>query len=458
VSAPGDADAWAFKSAAAGIEWPAVAAPDRAALIGVLHQLEHSQWLAAERLDALQMRQVDAVARHAHASVPFYRERWRGIYDPPRPLTRERFADLPLLSRRELQDGFEALRSEAVPAGHGAVGEARSSGSTGIPIRILKTQLSLLFWSAFALRDHLWHRRDLRGKLAAIRLGKTPGRFANWGQATQGLVETGPAVVLSASEDIEAQVRWLEREQPDYLLTYPSIVRELARRSLETGSGLRLRDVRTFGELLAPETRELCRRAWNVAVTDAYSAEELGYLALQCPLLEHYHVQSEGVLVEVLDQHGRPCAPGEVGRVVVTGLHNFAMPLVRYELGDFAEVGEPCACGRGLPVLRRIAGRVRNMLVTSSGERYWPALGDRRFFEIAPVRQRQVVQKEFDLLEVRLVVASPLTPMQEQRLRELILSGLPPGLRLQFSYRREIPRGAGGKFEDFVSEVSARPV
>jgi phenylacetate-CoA ligase len=87
-----------------------------------------------------------------------------------------------------------------------------------------------------------------------------------------------------------------------------------------------------------------------------YSANETGYLALQCPLSGHYHVQSETVLVEVLDEVGRACRPGETGAVVVTPLQNFAMPLLRYSLGDFAEVGSPCACGRHLPVLKEILG------------------------------------------------------------------------------------------------------
>ena len=83
-----------------------------------------------------------------------------------------------------------------------------------------------------------------------------------------------------------------------------------------------------------------------------YSCEEAGYIALQCPQAEHYHCQSESVLVEVLDDEGRPCTPGQVGKVVLTALHNFAMPLIRYENQDYAEVGPPCACGRGLPVKR----------------------------------------------------------------------------------------------------------
>src|SRR3546814_13116510 len=90
------------------------------------------------------------------------------------------------------------------------------------------------------------------------------------------------------------------------------------------------------------------------------------YLALQCPEHEHYHVQSEAVLLEVLDEEDRPCRPGEVGRVVVTPLTNFAMPMIRYAVGGLAAVGAPCPCGRGLPVLTRILGRARDKIGRAS--------------------------------------------------------------------------------------------
>src|SRR3546814_10844500 len=109
----------------------------------------------------------------------------------------------------------------------------------------------------------------------------------------------------------------------------------------------RLREVRTLSELLPPETRRLCRDVWGLKIADLYSTQEAGYLALQCPEHEHYHVQSEAVLLEVLDEEDRPCRPGEVGRVVVTPLTNFAMPMIRYAVGDLDEVGAPCPCGRG---------------------------------------------------------------------------------------------------------------
>jgi phenylacetate-CoA ligase len=445
---------WQFESAPPGATWPAITSSGAAAVLGILFQLESSQWLPADRLQQLQLRQLENLLRHAYATVPYYRASWAGKFDPQQPLTIERLSALPLLSRRDLQGRFEELKSAAVPAEHGGTQETRSSGSTGAPVRVLKTQLLQLLWRSFTLRDHLWHRRDLRAKLAGIRHGIPEGEFGNWGPASDGIVATGPAVALGVRSDANAQLQWLIRHEPGYLLTYPSIAAELARLSLESGARLlNLREVRTLGEQLAPEVRELCRKAWSVPVVDVYSADEVGYVALQCPENEHYHVQSEGMLVEILDESGKPCPPGAVGRVVVTPLHNFAMPLIRYELGDLAEAGEPCSCGRGLPVLRRILGRVRNMLVTVSGERYWPALGLRSIEQVAPIIQYQLAQKELDLIEARLVTAAPLPAEQEERLRQHILSRLPSGLRLEFSYRDSIPRSASGKFEDFVSEL-----
>jgi len=451
-----DSLSWEIQSALPGTVWPALPTSGGAAVLALLYQFEQSQWLSFERLRSLQLRQLQALLRHAFATVPYYRNLGNAIFDAATPLTPERFNRLPVLTRRELQEQFEVLRSDSVPAGHGGIRESQSSGSTGTPVRTLKTRLSGLFWNAITLRDHAWHRRDLRGRLATIRHGIPDGEFDHWGQATIGLIADGPAAVLGVRDSAQVQLRWLEQQQPDYLMTYPSIAAELAKLTLAGEGHLpRLREVRTLGESLTPEVRALCREAWQVPVTDAYSAEEVGYIALQCPLHEHYHAQAEDVLVEILDEHDQPCAPGQLGRVVVTSLHNFALPLIRYELGDYAEVGEPCPCGRGLPVLRRIAGRVRNMLVTAAGEHYWPAFGTRSFTKFAPIRQCQLAQTAYDLIEARLVTATALSAQQEEGLRGLILSRLPPGFRVKFAYFDRIERSAGGKFEDFVREFAA---
>jgi len=437
--------------------WPALQRHGHAALLSMLHQVEQAQWSSPERARELQALQLGRLLRHAHANVPYYRSRWAGLYDEREgAFTWERFQGLPILTRRDLQENFDNLKSARIPRAHGKFGEGRSSGSTGTPVRFLHTSMTQLAWRVCTLRDHLWHRRDLRAKLAVIRaLPKTPARAGHWGNATRGLVATGPAASIPITTPVAAQLDWLAAERPGYLMTYPSNVTELARESLRRRLRLdSLLQVRTLGEMLDPETRSLVREAWGVPVIDAYSSEEVGYIALQCPDNEHYHVPSEFTLVEVLDAGGRPVAPGSTGRVVVTALHNTAMPLVRYELGDYAQTGGPCSCGRNLPVLARIAGRTRNMLVAPDGSRVWPFFSARRIRDLAPVVQHQFVQTAPDLLEARLVVSGALTPAQEQAVRTQVLSALPQGLRLHFVYVDVIARGANGKFEDFICRLA----
>ena len=286
---------WRFESTVRETVWPAMPGARAAATLALLEQLEQTQWLPLARLRAQQERQRELLVRHATTTVPFYRERGTSG----------------VLFRRDLQERFNDLKSEAPLREHGNAAEVRSSGSTGAPVRVLRTPLSQLFWNAMTLREHLWHRRRMEGKLVGIRHGK-PARSPAWGRATAGAIRTGPAVLLGVDMDVDTQLARLQEEQPDYLLTYPSNAAELARVALRNGVRLgSLREVRTMGEALSADTRALCREAWDVPVVDMYSAEEVGYIALQCPEHEHYHVQSESLLVEVLDDAGDACRPAK---------------------------------------------------------------------------------------------------------------------------------------------------
>lgn len=441
---------WAYASALPESPWPAIPGPDGTAILAILFQLERSQWFPHARLRELQAGQLQLLLRHAYETVPYYRERWAHV--PPSAS----LDNLDVLTRRDLQENFERLKSVAMPFEHGQLGESRTSGSTGAPVRVLKSALQGLFWRALTLRDHRWHRRDLSATLAVIRRGAGRGSSPSWGPATDGLVETGPCLRLDVDMDTQSQLDWLQRHAPAYLLTFPSLAVDLAKHALARGVTVPgLAEVRTLGESVDPSLNALCREAWNASLVDMYSTEEVGYIALQCPEHPHFHVQAENVLVEVLDEQGRACLPGETGRVIVTDLHNFAMPLIRYDIGDYAEVGEPCSCGRGLPVLKRILGRVRNMLVAPDGRRYWPAFGLRALMDIVPLRQYQVVQKAIDAVEIRLVPMRPLSTQEENRLTERISEHLPAGMQLRLAYCEHVPRSASGKFEEFVSEVWA---
>jgi len=417
----------------------------------LLAKLQESEWWDATRLARAQRWRLDQVTRHAVETVPFYRGR---AHD---------FDGLPILTRRDLQDHADVLLSSRIPARVGRQYTKRSSGSTGEPVKVVRTDLEQFYWRVLTLRDHLWHKRDLGGTLCTIRAmardsGHGEGEVVRrgWGPGTDLLGGAGRMAMIPLATDVSRQAQWLVRHDPHYLLSYPSNLLALTEHFAERGLALpRLREVRAIGETLTADIAERLRAAWKVPVNDLYSSEEVGLIALQCPSGSGlYHIQSEAVKVEILDERGRVCAPGETGRVVVSNLHNFAMPLLRYDLGDYAEAGEACPCGRGLPTLKRVLGRRRNMLVLSNGERQWPLSGFYEYRDIAPIRRAQMVQLDLERLEMRLVADRPVTADEERRLTEVIHRWVGHPFKVQFTYLDAFPHKANGKFEDFISLIT----
>ena len=444
-----------MRSAMTGIVWPALQSPEAARLLAVCQQLDESQWWPREVIAEHQRRQLAPLLAHA-AAIPFWRERFAAAgLDPAREVDPAAFTRLPLLTRRDLQTQGDALRSPGLPPGHGESTPRKSGGSTGEPVQVHTTGVAMLFWAAMLLREHLWQRRDFGGKLIAIRSYVEQADLPSWGPPADLVFVTGPGAIIDIRVDVGEQLDWLVRQDGDYLITHPTNLRALAQLALERGVRLpRLKEARTFGEVLPADLRRLVREAWDARVTDVYSAEEVGHIALQCPEYEHYHVAAEDALVEILDAEERPCGPGQTGRVVVTSLHNFAMPLIRYAVGDYAEVGPPCPCGRGLPVLTRIHGRQRNMLLLPDGRRHFPTFPGLRYGGIAPVRQIQIVQKTLDTLEVRYAPDRPLTGDEERAMIARIQDVMGYPFTVVLRVVDHIPRSPRQKFEDFVSEVT----
>lgn len=443
--------------------WPAF--PDRpgAQILAALFQLEKSQYLPSAILREKQFQQLNEVFRHCIGTVPYYMRTFKVVgLGKNTPITLEQWFKVPVLTRSMVQEHQQDLVSRDVPKSHGTLNEIQSSGSTGRPVKVVGTEVTQFYYRVFALRDHFWHQRDFSVKMGIIRFaGKGKAEYPgiaspDWGVTTGDTISSGPAVMLNSSTDLSLQVKFLLREQPDYLVSYPSNLEALARYFIREGLQLtNLRSVRSLGETVGSEVRPICRKAWNVHLVDMYTAQETGYIALQCPDNENiYHVQSENLYVEVVDDDGRPCRPGETGRVLLTTLHNFAMPLIRYEIGDYAEVGELCSCGRTLPVLKRILGRRRNMLVLPSGQRSWPATGFGKWRKDFPIKQFQFIQKDIDRIEAKLVTDRQFSPEEEKRFIDIMQESLRYPFIIEITYLENIPRSKGGKFEDFISLVA----
>ncbi len=443
-----------------GVEWPPLLAGPHATLAALLHELEGTQWLSSDELAARQRTQLGRLAEHAALQSPPFLRRLRDAELRPEQLAEpEGLARLPLLSRRTLERGGDALVCREIPQSHLPLSDGRSSGSTGEPVVVKRTAISRLFWMAMTLRDHRWQRRDFTGRLTAIRANIREYEEApSWGAPVSLLFESGPSQGIPISTPIHEQIALLEKFQPACLIVYPSNLAALTVACEARPLALRLAHIRTIGETLSPELREAAARVFGTCVEDLYSSQEVGNIALECPETGLYHTTAESLIVEVLREDGSPCSDGEIGRVVITDLHNFATPIVRYDIGDFAELAGPCPCGRGLPTLRRILGRERNLVRKPDGTRHWPLVGFSRFRQVAPISQVQLVQESSLMIEVRLVCERPLESAEEERLRRVILASLGFPFALRFSYFEDrLPLGKSGKFEEFVCQIAPSP-
>ena len=454
------------KTGIPGATFPAVPSSTAASMmLGVLHQLRSTQLLPPAELQALQFRQLSELTSHSCRTVPFYANllRQSGI-KLTQPISREIWHKVPILTRQAVQEAGAALHARELPQGHGSISTATTSGSSGRPVTIRKTALAQFFWQCFVIREHEWQGRDfsalwmtiLRDDLRTDPAHSNPlRRFPDWGEPLAAIYSTGPGLLLDYRVDVAEMFRIIIKEKPAYLTTFPSLLRELLRESRASGvlpQGLL--EVRSTGEALSTEIRSLCGELWGTKVSEIYSAAEIGIIAVPCSEQNALHVQSEGVFLEILRDDGTPCASGEEGRVVLTPLHNFVMPLIRYELGDRATLGAPCSCGRTLPVLRTIPGRARDMITTPTGERRFPFYSHGEMMKLDAIVQHQVAQTAVNQIEIRLVVRRPLTITEETQLLSIARAGLGTAHELRIVYCKEILRQKSGKFAEFTNELN----
>lgn len=438
----------------------------QAALLQRLAQeLESSQWRTPDEHAAQQAVHLARIVGHARERVPFYANRLAGVeLDARGRLDRAAFERIPLLTRPEAQASAERLLATPPPSADGALTQVRTSGSTGTPLTVTVTEREMLHRMALSIRRHRWSGRDATRRLAAIRAPDgAPAAFPHglaldaWASPVNLLEPTGPMHLLDINTPVSRQLEWLASVSPAYLITYPTNLAALLTESERTGARpAELRQVATMTEAVPEGLREHCLEAWGARLVDNYSSNECGSIASECPDCGAYHAHDEMLLVEILDDEGRPVPPGSMGQVVVTPLFNHATALIRYAIGDHAVRGAPGACARGLTAIERVVGRSRNMLLLPDGDRLWLALGARHLTGDLPIAQFQLAQTALDAIEVRLVTRRPLEAAEEAQLTDYVRGRLPGSYRVTLRYADAIPRGPGLGYEDFVCEIEDR--
>jgi phenylacetate-CoA ligase len=420
-------------------------------------EYERSQWLPREALIALQLGKLNDLLAHAWRHVPYLQSKWKAHGLDPSPL--KSVADLasyPILTKEEITANYGDMIAKPW---RGRTLSKVTGGSTGDPFRLEYTMDSYARRIAVMWRGYSWGRADLGARTAY--LWGTGLRQGGWGGVKDRLYHSAFnrrfLDAFSMREDnVEEYVRQIEQYRPNAVVGYVAPVVQVARH-MNSGnkrfSGIRA--VLTGAEALYPPERAEIERAFGCPVFNTYGCREFMLLASECDRHSGLHVNVDHLVVETVDEEARPIA-GASGDVAVTDLHNYAMPFVRFKNGDSATLcDQQCECGRGLPLLASVDGRILDVIVTPDGRSVPGEYFVYVMLDWQNIRQYQAVQTAPNVLEFRVVARSPLSAEQRDRLAQRLRSKLGPSMNIDIRETHAIPTTASGKRRISISLANA---
>jgi len=424
--------------------------------------LERTERMSRSGLTAYRDGLLARMVCFARAHSPFYRDRLEPLFRAAEAPDLQAWHEVPILRRSDLERDLDLINPAEPPRDMGEVTTRRTSGTTGTDGMTFRICALVRIADACMMqRLYRWWGYDDAAPMASIRHYTMNDRgFPNGKVETQWSYPGRPAphYSLDLRTPTANIIEWLVRHRPRYLLTFPSVLHELASHpDAPRITELALKGVVAISEVTSEDVCDLVRKTFGCGAAQIYGCSEMGAIALQSPDDDALLVCEENVLLELLDDNDHPIELGGTGRVILTSLHSFATPFIRYEIGDYATSAEgACPSGRAFVRLRRIEGRRRNALVSARGERIWqstiPAASVLRH---VAAKQFQIRQPDPETIELVYVPAGAKPPDQAG-LRACFEILLERPIKLVLTAMDPIPRTHGGKHERIVSGVAVQ--
>ncbi|MGK3969641.1 phenylacetate--CoA ligase family protein [Sorangium sp. So ce118] len=420
-----------------------------------LDELERSQWRSEGEIRDLGFRRMLAALHFAEQNVPFYRARFaeHGVrvasVKSPEDLLR-----LPVLTRADLRAHAPELLAESFV---GRLYSSGTGGSTGEPVQFRFDHRTYERRVAAAMRSDGWAGARLGDRelhLWGTQLGETLAHKAKRSVHEAILRKKMISAFDLSDQRLAALLDEIARYRPQLIVGYTSALYQAARYALSEGRALPApRGVVTSAERLFAHQREAIERAFGAPVFDRYGCRELMLIAAECERHAGKHINMEGVYVELL-RDGRHAPPGEAGEVVVTDLICRSMPLIRYKNQDVAiAAGAPCACGRGLPMLASVEGRVLDLLVGPDGQLLAGELFPHLIKDQPTIARYQVYQDRRRAITVRLVPGKGFQPETARLIERTVRQHLGERAEVSVELVDDIPLTSSGKHRVTLSEV-----
>jgi phenylacetate-CoA ligase len=445
----------AYTRAVAALLFPLHERLKRHDSVAVRRALEQSQWWPAERLQALQLQRLRTLLAEAGRHVPYYRDLFREQgFDPAGVQSLADLQRLPFLTKALIRTHTEALKHEQ------ARGLARfnTGGSSGEP---------LIFFIGTERVSH-----DVGAKWRATRWwGVDIGdpEIVVWGSPIElgsqdhlrtlrdKLLRTEllPAFEMSETK-LDGFVAAIRRRRPKMLFGYPSALNHIARHAEARGQrmdDLGIEVAFVTSERLYDDQRAHIGRVFSCKVANGYGGRDAGFIAHECPS-GGMHLTAEDIVIEIVDRDGRVLPPGKAGEIVVTHLSTRDFPFIRYRTGDVAVLGaDPCACGRGLPLLQEIQGRTTDFVVAADGTVMHGLALVYAVRDLPGVERFRIEQLSIEETLVQIIPGRGFDPASPARIMRDFKARLGAGVQVRVETVVALPAEASGKFRYVVSRV-----
>jgi len=359
---------------------------------------------------------------------------------------------IPVLTKSEVQRNFDSLISRGIVKER--CNREETSGTTGIPLSVIAEKRVSYLMTANKLRHYAENGGKLfRDRYVVLLPSFKPLKMTHLGVCLRklGILKK---VNMNTRYPIENIINRLVDLKPEAIDSYPSFLLLLARELEKIGNVIQPRLVFVGGELLDVRSRRLISSSFEAELFDTYGCTEAGFVAWECSEHVGYHTNVDLVVAEFV-KDGEHVAAGESGEVILTPLWNYAMPLIRYKIGDIGTPsGESCPCGRGLPLMKVLEGRFEDFIILPTSRIVSPLVTSCYFEGIEGITEYKVIQERMDRIIVQIVLKEGYGDDTLLQIEDRFIKGFGEEIKIDFEVVDTIPRD--GKFRRVVSKCLPR--
>ncbi|MFA6217615.1 MAG: hypothetical protein WDL87_08225 [Candidatus Omnitrophota bacterium] len=406
------------------------------------------QWRSADYLQRLQSTLLQGTIKTAYDTIPFYKKRLDTVsFDIARIGEKDYYKKVPVLSKQEVKEAYS----------EGSIFNSKylrksisrtTSGSSGFPLTIYYDKKSYAYSEAIYARALLEQGVKLTDRIAYF--WYEPFKERGFWEYL-GLFKKSEILY---TQSIDKQLEQLQRLNPDVIHCFPSALYVLCRHINRLGIKLNIRLVITHGELLLDNFRKEIENTFGVKILDQYGSNEFNRMAWQCKEYGSYHIDADNIFVEFLDRNDKEVSCGEKGRLVVTHLNNRMMPLIRYEMGDYAVKKEGlCPCGRMLPLLEKLEGRKDDFIKLANGQILSPRAVGGLLERVKSLERYHFIQYQINGFRMDIIPNELYNEKEKSYTRGILLDILGKDALLEIRVVNELSKSRTGKMRAIESRL-----